>query len=155
MTERLSFISFPGGSDGKSICLQWGRPGFDPWVGKILWRRKWQPTPVLLPGKFHGWRNLIGYNPWGHKESDMTERLHFHFSQIKSLGLMSMALRTYIYMQDRKVLVVVSKCKLQLLKKKFSEVILKLLGNENSYHRAELSNTEMKQKTLNHLAIPP
>ena len=85
----------------------------------------------------------------------MTERLYFHFSQIKSLGLMSMALRTYIYMQDRKVLVVVSKCKLQLLKKKFSEVILKLLGNENSYHRAELSNTEMKQKTLNHLAIPP
>ena len=117
MTERLSFISFPGGSDGKSICLQWGRPGFDPWVGKILWRRKWQPTPVLLPGKFQGWRNLIGYNPWGHKESDMTERLHFHFSQIKSLGLMSMALRTYIYMQDRRVLVVVSKCKLQLLKK--------------------------------------
>ena len=68
---------------------------------------------------------------------------------------MSMALRTYIYMQDRRVLVVVSKCKLQLLKKKLPEVILKLLGNENSYHRAELSNTEMKQKTLSHLAIPP
>ena len=51
----------------------------------------------------------------------------------------------------------VTKCKLQLLgkKKKLSEVILKLLGNENSYHTAELSSTEMKQKTLNHLAIPP
>ena len=35
-----------------------------------------QPTPVLLPGKFHGWRSLVGYSPWGHKESDMTERLH-------------------------------------------------------------------------------
>ena len=42
---------FPGGSDGKSGCLQCGRPGFDPWIGKIPWRRKWQPTPVLLPGK--------------------------------------------------------------------------------------------------------
>ena len=41
------------------------------------WRRKWQPTPVLLLGKFHGWRNLVGYSPWGHKESDTTERLHF------------------------------------------------------------------------------
>ena len=43
------------------------------------WRRKWQSTQVLLPGKSHGWRNLIGYSPWGHKESDTTERLHFHF----------------------------------------------------------------------------
>ena len=43
------------------------------------WRRKWQPTPVLLPGESHGGRSLVGYSPWGHKESDMTERLHFHF----------------------------------------------------------------------------
>ena len=66
-----------GGSDGKTVCFQCARPGFDPWVGKIPWRRKWQPTPVLLPGKFHGWRYLVGYNPWGLKESDMTEQLHF------------------------------------------------------------------------------
>ena len=59
------------------VCLQHGRPGFDPWVGKIPWRRKWQPTPVLLPGKFHGLRSLVGYSPWGRKESDTTERLHF------------------------------------------------------------------------------
>ena len=45
---------------------------FDPWVGKIPWRRKWQPTPVLLPGKSHGQRSLVGYSPWGRKESDMT-----------------------------------------------------------------------------------
>ena len=38
----------------KAFCLQYGRPGFDPWVGKVLWRRKWQPTPVLLPGEPHG-----------------------------------------------------------------------------------------------------
>ena len=43
-------------------------------------RRQWQPTPVLLPGKFHGWRILVGCSPWGREESDTTERLHFHFS---------------------------------------------------------------------------
>jgi len=43
-------------------------------------RRKWQPTPVLLPGKFHGWGSLIGYSLWGRKESDTTERLHFEWS---------------------------------------------------------------------------
>ena len=58
------------------ICLQCGRPGFDPWLGKIPWRRKWRPTPVLLPGKFHGQRSLVGYSPWGCEELDPTERLH-------------------------------------------------------------------------------
>ena len=43
-------------------------------------RRQWRPTPVLLPGKPHGRRSLVGCSPWGHKESDMTERFHFHFS---------------------------------------------------------------------------
>ena len=43
-------------------------------------RRQWQSTPVLLPGKSHGWRNLVGYSPWGLEESDMIERLPFHFS---------------------------------------------------------------------------
>ena len=50
---------------------------FDFWVEKIPWRRKWQPTLVLLAGKFHGQRSLVGYSPWGRKESGMTERLHF------------------------------------------------------------------------------
>ena len=49
------------------------RLGFDPWIGKISWRRAWQPTPVFLPGEFNEQRNLTGYGPWGHKESDMTE----------------------------------------------------------------------------------
>ena len=63
------------------LPLRFGlRPhGFDPWVGKIPWRRKWQSTPVLLPGKFHEQRSLVGYSPRGRKESDTTERLHFHF----------------------------------------------------------------------------
>ena len=46
----------------------------------LLWRRQWQPTPVLLPRKLYGQRSLVGCSPWGHEESDMTERLHFHFS---------------------------------------------------------------------------
>ena len=52
----------PGGSDG-CVCLQCGRPGLGPRVGKISWRRKWQPTPVLLPGESHGQRSLAGYSP--------------------------------------------------------------------------------------------
>ena len=50
------------------------------WVDTKFWRRQWHPTPVLLPGKSHGWRSLVGCSPWGHKESDTTEGLHFHFS---------------------------------------------------------------------------
>ena len=44
-------------------------------VGKIPWRRDWQPTPVLLPGEFHGQRSLVVYSPWGRKDSDTTEQL--------------------------------------------------------------------------------
>ena len=47
--------------------------GFNPWVRKIPWRRKWQPTPVFLPGKFHGQKSLAGYSTWDHKELDTTE----------------------------------------------------------------------------------
>ena len=57
------------------IRLQWGRPGLDPCVGKIPWRRAWQPTPVFLPGESHGQRSLAGYSQWGRKESDMTDGL--------------------------------------------------------------------------------
>ena len=68
------------------IHLQGRRPRFNPWVRKILWRREWVPTPVFLPGEFHGQRNLACYGPWGQrslvgygpccsKKSDMTERL--------------------------------------------------------------------------------
>ena len=78
-------------------CLQWGRPWFDPWVGKIPWRRKWQPTPVSLPGKFHGQRSLAGYSPWGHKESDTIEWLHFHFSLSRSKRQQNMCICFHWY----------------------------------------------------------
>ena len=51
------------------------RREFNPYVRKIPWNRKWQPSPVFLPGKFQGQRSLEGYSPWGLKESDMTEGL--------------------------------------------------------------------------------
>ena len=47
------------------VCLQCRRPGFDPWVGKIPWRGKWQPTPVFLPRESHGRKSLVGYSPRG------------------------------------------------------------------------------------------
>ena len=71
-TTRPFRYGLPWWLKWSSVCLQCGRPGFNPWVRKIPWRRKWQPTPVLLPGKSHGQRS-----PWGGKESDTTEQLHF------------------------------------------------------------------------------
>ena len=59
----------------EEIYLQCRRPGFSPQVGKIPWRRDWLPTPVFLPGEFHGQRSMAGYSPWGHKELDTTEQL--------------------------------------------------------------------------------
>ena len=70
---------------GKESAYQCGRCGrlqLDPWGGKILWRRKWLPTPVCLPGKPHGQRSLVGYSPWGQKKSDMTEHAHRSHSHL-------------------------------------------------------------------------
>ena len=66
---------FPGSASGKPTCQyrRLKRPGFDPWVRKIPCRRKWQPTAVFLPGASQGQRSLVGYSPWGCKESDTTE----------------------------------------------------------------------------------
>ena len=71
-----------------SICLQCGRPRFNPWVGKVSWRREWQPTPVFLPGKSPGPRGLVSYSPWSRKELDTTEQLHFQgFSCLNAASL--------------------------------------------------------------------
>ena len=69
------FTCFAGGTSGKESACQSRKCRFDPWVWKIPWNRKWLPTPVFLPGKFHGQKSLVGYSSWGHKESDMTEQL--------------------------------------------------------------------------------
>ena len=76
--HSFHMLDFPGGSDSKSIYLQCGKPRFDPWVGKIPWRRKWQPTPVFLPGDSQGQRSLVGCRLWGRTELDTTEWLTLH-----------------------------------------------------------------------------
>ena len=69
------YLAIPWWLRWRRICLQCGRPGLDPWVGKIPWRREQLPTLVFLPGEFHGQRSLAGCSPQGPKELDMT--LHF------------------------------------------------------------------------------
>ena len=63
------YLGLPGGSAVKNLPANAGNtgPGFNPWVGKIPWSRKWQSVLVFLPGKFHGLRSLVGYSPWGCK----------------------------------------------------------------------------------------
>ena len=79
--DVLTFkLELPKWLSGKEFSCQCRRCRLNPQVRKIPWRRKRQPTPVFLPGKSHGQRSLVGCSPWGRKESDTTERLHFHFS---------------------------------------------------------------------------
>ena len=66
-----SFFHFPGRTSGKAPtcpCRRRKRPGFDPWVGKIPWRRAWQPSPVFFPGESRGQGSPVGYKPWDCKE---------------------------------------------------------------------------------------
>ena len=71
---------FPGGSVVENLpVMQEHR--LSPWVWKIPWRRKWQPTPIFLPGKSHGQRSLADYGPWGRKESDMSQELNNNNSE--------------------------------------------------------------------------
>ena len=72
--------------NGKELIYQCRRCRFNPWVGKIPWRIKWPPTPVFLPGKSHGQRSLVGYSPWGRKESDRTEHKTLSLSHHKLMG---------------------------------------------------------------------
>ena len=64
------------GSDGKESACNAGYQGLNPWVGKIPWRREWQPTPVFLPGESRGQR----YSPWGRKKLDTTEQITLSLS---------------------------------------------------------------------------
>ena len=63
-----------GGKESACQSRRCKRHVFDPWVGKIPWSRKWQPTPTFLPGKFHGQRGLADYCPWGFKSQTLTKR---------------------------------------------------------------------------------
>ena len=74
--DMYTGMVFPGGLSGKEPACKsrrHKRSGLDPWMGTVPWRKTWLPTPVFLPGEFHGQRSLAGYSPWDHKESEMTE----------------------------------------------------------------------------------
>ena len=73
LTSSLFNMGFAGGPVVKNLPAKQ-----ETWVGEIPWRRDRLATPVFLPGKSHGWRSLAGYNPWGCKELEATERLHLH-----------------------------------------------------------------------------
>ena len=80
-TRIYVYIGLPGGlvvKNPPTKCWRNKRHGFDPWIGKIPWNRKWQPTAVFLPGEFHGQRSLAGYSSWSCKESDTSEWLSTH-----------------------------------------------------------------------------
>ena len=77
--EEGLVLGFPGGSDGTESACNAGDQGSIPGLGKIPWRREWLPTPVFLPGEFHGERSLVGYSPWGCKESDTTRQLRLGY----------------------------------------------------------------------------
>ena len=75
-STQMVLEGFPGGTSGKEPtcqCRRCKRCEFDPWVRKVPWRREGQPTTVFLPGESHGQKRLVGYSPWGCKESNITE----------------------------------------------------------------------------------
>ena len=79
------FLGFPGGTSVKEPtcqCRRHKKLGFDPCVWKIPWKREWLPTPVFLPGGYHGQRSLMGYSPLGHKQLDTPEWLQTHIHNI-------------------------------------------------------------------------
>ena len=94
LVVRMHFVWLPFVSLLPLWCWTWTvsnqckRPGFDPWVGRIPWRREWLLTPVVLSGESHGQRSLVDYSPQGHKEWDTTEwltlslhRRHYHWQR--------------------------------------------------------------------------
>ena len=66
-------MGFLGGSDGKESACNAGHPGLIPGLGRFPWRKEWLPTPVFLPGEFHGQRILVNYSPGGHKDLNKTK----------------------------------------------------------------------------------
>ena len=90
--KGVQFIAWNYTSVRASQVAQWRRRrrrGFDPWVRKIPWSRKWQPTPVLLPGEFLRQRSLTGYSAWGGKELETTEWLNIHTYLSKAFKVLS------------------------------------------------------------------
>ena len=79
-------LLYSDGSDGKESACHVDLASVSPWVGKISWRREWLPTPVFLPGEFHGPKSLVGYSPWGWEEYDTPEQTNNQNSDFEYHG---------------------------------------------------------------------
>ena len=77
-----SLWGFPGGASGKESTYQYRWYSFNPWVQKMPWSRKWQPTPVFLLGESHGQGSLVGYSPWGCSGAQLSNWTHTHTSSL-------------------------------------------------------------------------
>ena len=90
MSTKLQVNSLPVHLLGTLSIVWLSSKESAPNAGDTPWRRKWQPSPVFLPEKSHGQRSLVGYSPWGHKKSDITEQLSTHiylYELVRTLGL--------------------------------------------------------------------
>ena len=87
---RGKIWGFPKFWAQQRIHLNCRRPRFNPWVGKIAWRREWQPTPVFFPGELHGQKSLAGYSPHGHNELDTTDWLIFDLLSLSEAMLITL-----------------------------------------------------------------
>ena len=117
------------------MCLLSGRPELDPWVRKIPWRRERQPPPVFLPRKSHGQKSLLGYNPWGHKESDTIERLTLSLSY--TILWSTVSLSSYMFKKLKMQLLfglLFDQCQTPPVDCKLLEFIFSLLSSSPLYH---------------------
>ena len=119
--HRTKRLAFPGGATGKEHACQSRRHkrcGFDFWVEKIPWRRKWQSTPEFLPRKSHGQRSLAGYSPWGHKESDTTDatwHTSTHQDSIQSLSCVQLFVTPWTAARQASLSFIISQNLLKLM----------------------------------------
>ena len=93
-------LGFPAGTSGKEPtcqCRRHKRHRFDPWIGKIPWRRAWQPTPVFWPGESHGQRSLAEYSPWGCQELNTTEQLTLSLHVLAIVNSAAMNTRVHMF----------------------------------------------------------
>ena len=90
---------------GEESTSQFRRFRFNPWVGKISWRRKWQPTPVFLPGKSQAEESDVGCSPWDHKQSDTTSQLNKNIAADKSLSINSNTFLATLFVLHMKTLI--------------------------------------------------
>ena len=138
---------------GKEFACQCQRCGFNPRVRKILWRRKWQPTPVFLPGKSHEQRSLVGHSPWDHKSRAWQQQNHHHHHCAKDA---KMCKAYYVFwngsnsFRERRILRGYLRCDLWMAATKFWNRLVSFLealkssGNSPLFLRARKIQWEAK-----------